>query len=64
MLVSSDSEHSIAQPEVRPYSEPQDLKMLKLSLYEFLRRGEQKCKRRNRALGLNAFSFLHGFLPF
>lgn len=32
ILVSSDSEHSIAQPEVRPYSEPEDLKTLKLSL--------------------------------
>lgn len=64
ILVSSDSEHSIARPEVRPYSEPEDLKVLKLPLYEFLRRGEQKCERRNRALGLIAFSFLHGFLPF
>lgn len=64
ILVSSDSEHNIAQPEVRPYFEPEDLKVLKLSLYEFLRRGEQKGKRRNRALGLIAFSFLHGFLFF
>ena len=59
-MVNSDSEHSTVQPEVRLYSEPEALTMLKCSFSEFLRRGEGKDERRNRALILSAFHVLRG----